>query len=147
MTKAVVSCKRDETLKTAADLMQMKSCGALPVVDDKDRPVGMITDRDICLAAAKFGGTLSDLKLEQAMSRKTAVCDRSDDIETALKKMKKRRIRRLPVIGKEDKLAGIISIADFFNIKKMDKKLTKKIFAAMSSISRAGPIVLREIEE
>ena len=87
-------------------------CGALPVVDAKGKVVGILTDGDLCVAAGKYDRRPSELIAEQAMSRQVANCRATDAIHAALKTMRARKVRRLPVVNEEGKLEGILCVSD-----------------------------------
>ncbi len=72
----------------------------------------MLTDRDICIATATRGARPSDIQVKDVMSRDLAACRLDDDAQAALKTMKERRVRRLPVLDAQGRLAGIVSLND-----------------------------------
>lgn len=112
MTTNVVSCRRGTDLATAARLMLDKRFGTLPVVDEHGRVAGIITDRDIAMAAATRQRNATHIAVHEAMSRHVKTCLANDDIGTALTIMEERRVRRLPVLDGDGRLAGILSIDD-----------------------------------
>lgn len=112
MTRAVKSCRPDDTLAVAARLMWDEDCGCCPVVDEDFRCIGMITDRDICMAALLQGGTLHTLRVDKAMSRELIACAPTDSLEVAAHRMQFHRVRRLPVLDRDGILVGILSIND-----------------------------------
>jgi CBS domain-containing protein len=108
----VKTCRPTDSLNRAAQLMWENRCGAVPVVDSQSRPVGFLTDRDICMAAYTQGKPLAALQVDSAMARKVTSCRLSDDLNSALKLMAEVGVRRLPVVGPEGKLVGILSLDD-----------------------------------
>src|SRR5262249_23135759 len=98
----------------AALLMWDCDCGAVPVIagDSVGQPVGVITDRDICMCALFQGKPLRDLRVDQAMSRGILTCRSEDSIAQAEQAMREARIRRLPVVDSEGSLVGMLSLAD-----------------------------------
>ena len=112
MTTSVQVCRSYETVNTAAHRMWDCDIGAVPVIDDKDRVVGMITDRDICMCALFEGSALGALKVRQAMAKQVQVCRPGDRLADAERVMRDARVRRLPVVGERDVLVGMISLAD-----------------------------------
>jgi CBS domain-containing protein len=88
--------------------------GCLPVSggDGVARVVGMITDRDICMCALFQNKPLRELRVTDAMAKHVQVCRPSDSLADAEMAMREARIRRLPVVDKDDVLVGIISLAD-----------------------------------
>jgi predicted transcriptional regulator len=67
MKQAVQACRRGDALNTAAQIMWEHDCGCVPVVDTENRVIGMITDRDICMAAYTRGEPLQTLRVETAI--------------------------------------------------------------------------------
>src|SRR5207245_173206 len=85
MTADVARCHVGDTAHHAAKLMWDHDCGGLPVVDDRGVPLGMVTDRDICMAAYTRGVPLKDIPIQSVMSRHLYSCRVDDPIETAEK--------------------------------------------------------------
>lgn len=112
MTRPVRACAPTDTLDTAAHLMWEGDCGIVPVVDADGRPVGVLTDRDVCMSALFNGAPLGDLPVSRAMSRELVCLSTSDSIHDALDRMRERRVRRLPVVDAEGRLAGMLSLSD-----------------------------------
>jgi len=112
MMKSPKSCSPTTNLARVSELLWSGNCGALPVVDASGSVLGVITDRDVCLALGWKNVRPSELTAEQAMSRQVAMCKSSDEIHTALGIMRTRKVRRIPVGGETGKLAGILSLSD-----------------------------------
>ncbi len=112
MTAAPKSCRPDRSLADAAKIMWDHDCGCVPVVDDDDRVIGMVTDRDICMAAFTRGQPLHEIPVSEVMSRNIVRCTPEDPIESALAAMGRARVRRLPVVERKGRLAGILSLHD-----------------------------------
>lgn len=112
MTADAKACGPDDSLNRAAQLMWENDCGAVPVVDDELRVIGMVTDRDICMAAYTQGLPLKQSRVDSAMSKGAYTCAVGDDVTIARKRMSERQVRRLPVVDDEGRLAGIISLSD-----------------------------------
>ena len=112
MNRTVKSSNPRDSLNQAAQLMWENTCGAVPVVDDQQKPVGFLTDRDICMAAYTQGGTLERMRVETAMARRVVGCHAGDDLNIALRLMAENGLRRLPVVDSDGKLAGILSLDD-----------------------------------
>jgi len=114
MTTQVHTCSAADTLAEAARLMWDRDCGCLPVcaAENATRVVGMITDRDICMAALFAGRPLHELRVAEAMSRQLLACRSDDSLLDAENAMRRARIRRLPVVDEHGILIGIISLAD-----------------------------------
>ncbi|HVH47061.1 MAG TPA: CBS domain-containing protein [Labilithrix sp.] len=87
-------------------------CGCVPVVDDACRPVGMITDRDICMATYTQGKPPFAIPLSSVMGNTVVTCRADDSIATAEELMRRHRIRRLPVVDASGTIVGILSLND-----------------------------------
>jgi CBS-domain-containing membrane protein len=112
MTRRVFSCRPGDTLATAAGLMWDHDVGCLPVVDEGGQVVGMVTDRDICMAAYTRGTCLRDITISSVMSRRLHACAPEQSVATAEEIMRLDRIRRTPVVDARGRLLGILSLAD-----------------------------------
>lgn len=114
MSHQVTTCSPDDSLEHAASLMWSSDCGCLPVLrpEASGRLEGVITDRDICMAALFQGKALRDVRVEDAMAKKILTCRASDEVQDAQRQMQNEQIRRLPVIGNQGELIGILSMAD-----------------------------------
>ena len=112
MTAEVKCCHAKDSLNTAAQLMWDFDCGCIPVVDDSGRPIAMLTDRDVCMAAYTQGAKLTDRPVASAMSKEIYTCRTDDELALVEEMMRQCRVRRLPVIDAQGRLAGIISLND-----------------------------------
>ena len=113
MTYNVQSCRPESNLAEAAMKMWRGDFGILPVVADGQKVVGMITDRDICMAAATKHHDPANIRVKEVISGKVYGCSPDTDIREALKIMQQKRVRRLPIISAEDgRLQGILSMND-----------------------------------
>ncbi len=115
MTRDVRTCGPDDRLNAAAHIMWDRDCGCVPVVEQADgaaRVVGMLTDRDVCMAAYTQGRPLEDITVRSAMSKEVCACRCTDPLETAVKTLEEHQIRRLPVLDEGGRLMGMLSLAD-----------------------------------
>ncbi len=101
-----------ESLADAAKEMWEKDCGVLPIIKDGRKVVGIITDRDICMATAMRDRNPSSISVEEVMNATVYAAAPEEDIEQALQKMREHKIRRLPVLNAEGELEGILSLND-----------------------------------
>lgn len=92
--------------------MWESDCGVLPVVDEKNKVVGVITDRDACIALTTSDRRASALKVDQVVRSRAFVCDPDDDVQSALSLMRREHVHRLPVVNRAGMLEGILSIND-----------------------------------
>ena len=113
MTSDVQCCGPDTNLAAAAKMMWDSDCGALPVLNTNGQVLGMITDRDICMATATKNRPPSEITVWETTSGKAYTCRATDDVHTALDTMKRERVRRLPVVDDDGGFQGIIAMNDF----------------------------------
>ena len=112
MTAGAKVCMPETSLADAAALMWENDCGALPVVGVEDRVVGMITDRDICFGLTTKYRPPAEVAVGEIITGEVFACGPEDDIHEALKTMRRERVRRLPVVGKDGTLRGLLSMND-----------------------------------
>ena len=110
MSRDVTLLNPDQTICVAASLMAEIDAGALPV-GENDRLVGMITDRDIAIRAVAQGRS-AETKVADVMSKEVLYCFDTDEIDDVARNMGKARVRRLPVVNRDKRLVGIVSLGD-----------------------------------
>jgi len=111
MTRDVECIEPNRTLQEAASRMKAIDVGPLPVCEN-DRLVGMITDRDIVVRAVAQGHNPRIEKVRDVMTRDVACCTEDQDIEQVARLMNHKQIRRLAVLNRNQRLVGIVSLAD-----------------------------------
>jgi len=112
MSKTVQTCRTTDALDRAAQLMWNHDIGCVPVIDEFGRAAGVITDRDICMAAYTRGTGLQGVPVTTAMSSHVISCKPSTDVSAAGALMQQSQIRRLPVLDEDGQLVGMISLGD-----------------------------------
>jgi CBS domain-containing protein len=112
MSRPAYTCSPTDSLNTAAQLMWERDCGAIPVVDEMGELVGIVTDRDICMAAYTQGKQLHAIPVAVAMTRQVYWCKPGDSIETAERLMRENRVRRVPVVDGSKRPVGLLSLDD-----------------------------------
>lgn len=123
MNREVHSCRPETNLSMAAMQMWDGDFGVLPVLANGGTVVGMITDRDICMAAATKHCDPASIQVEEVMTGQVYGCSPETEIHEALKIMQQRKVRRLPVMNANDgKLAGILSLNDIALKAQADAK-------------------------
>jgi CBS domain-containing protein len=112
MTSDVKYCNLDTNLAAAARIMWEEDCGAIPVTDSRGTVVGLITDRDICIAGATRSRTEGEIPVKEVISKSLFSCAPGDDVRGALETMRVQKVRRLPVVDQAGRLMGIVSLHD-----------------------------------
>lgn len=112
MTQPAVTCHVNDTLQTAAMRMWNHDCGALPVVNDEGTVTGMITDRDICLAAYTQVRALDEMLVNTAMSHHAITARPEQKLDEVEHLMAEHQIRRLPVVDDSGAPLGMLSLND-----------------------------------
>jgi CBS domain-containing protein len=117
MTRDVHMVKPDQSIVDAARMMADCDCGALPV-SDNDRLVGMITDRDIVIRALAQGKAINT-QIKDVMSTDVKYCFEEDDLGDVARNMGDIQMRRLPVVSRDKRLVGIVSLGDIATSDEM----------------------------
>jgi CBS domain-containing protein len=131
MSRDVQVTTPDQSIIEAAKMMADCDCGVLPVREN-DRLVGMLTDRDIVvrgLAQGKDGNS----QVRDVMSAEVKYCFEDDDVDDVARNMGDLQIRRLPVVSRDKRLVGIVSLGDIATTEEQDSA-----GEALSSISEAS---------
>lgn len=111
MTREVTVVSPNDTVQEAARMMAQIDAGILPVAEN-DRLVGMITDRDIAIRAVAAGKDPSQCRVRDAMTTEVRYCFEDEPISEVADNMAELQVRRLPVVSREKRLVGIVSLCD-----------------------------------
>jgi len=112
MTKGVECIRPSESILAAAQKMKSLNVGTLPVCGENDRLVGMLTDRDIAIRAVAEGQDPRTGRVQDIMTPKVVYVFEDEDITEAARLMRENQIRRLIVLNRDKRLAGIVSLGD-----------------------------------
>ncbi|HEX5050248.1 MAG TPA: CBS domain-containing protein [Planctomycetota bacterium] len=115
MTEHLISCAAADSLATAARLLLDEDCDCVPVVDHGGRVRGMLTDRDICMAAFKTGRSLAELRVRDAMAKDVASTRPSASLAAAVMVMRSRGICQLPVLDAQNRMIGLLRCNDLLS--------------------------------
>src|SRR4030095_17179210 len=135
MSHPVVTCPSDCTADVPARLMWEFDCGVIPLVDHDGRVAGVITDRDLCMAALMQGRPLFEIHVSTAMSRDVVCCHPDDSVELAETQMRDNQIRRVPIIDEDGHPIGVFSMSDLARLalgakpSVLDRGLTRALGA------------------
>jgi CBS domain-containing protein len=135
MTSLPLTCGPQSNLAEVAQLMWKGDCGIVPITDDSGKLLGVITDRDICIAAATQDRAPSSIRTAEMPHGDVFACRPEDDAQIALTLMRERRVRRVPVTTNDGTLVGILSINDLALMAEDRGELTTAdVLNAMKSI-------------
>jgi CBS domain-containing protein len=110
MTKEVKCCGPDTNLAAATELMWSTDCGILPVMDN-GKLVGIVTDRDICIALGTQNRRATEVRAGEIASHDVQTCAVDADVDSAMAAMRRAKIHRLPVVD-DGKMVGILALND-----------------------------------
>lgn len=146
MTHDVKTCAADAPLSVAAQIMWDNDCGIVPVVADDGRAVGVITDRDVCIACWSRDTRPSEIRVADCMSQPVKTCDTDETIETAEEIMRSGQVRRLPVTDADGRLVGIVSLNDMARAAERARAAKRKgipssrFVETLAAICRRRPV-------
>jgi len=114
MTKNPAFCAPSSSVQTAALVMQQKDTGILPVTEDafSRTLVGVVTDRDLCLAVLARGRDPAHVWVQECMTHDPVTCRLDEEVGAALRQMREHQVRRIPVVDEAGNLKGIVSLGD-----------------------------------
>jgi CBS domain-containing protein len=112
MTRTVATCRPETNLASAVEILWNRNCGFLPVVDGGGNVIGIVTDRDLCIALGTRNRLPAETTVGEVMTRKVVFCNPTDEIYQVLPLMAEAKVRRLPVVSRTGKLEGILSMDD-----------------------------------
>jgi CBS domain-containing protein len=111
MTTRVTWVGPDTTLPEIARRMRAEDIGSVPIAHN-DRLIGMVTDRDIVIRGVAEGGAIERMTAHEVMSPSILYCFENESVATVLKNMGENQVRRLPVMNREKRLVGMVSLGD-----------------------------------
>jgi CBS domain-containing protein len=136
MTSKPTCCGPEDSIQDVAKAMTGNSIGAIPVIDDDGRPVGIVTDRDICCRAVAEGKG-ADTKVSDVMSEDVVTTSPHEDLDSCCNRMEKTQIRRAVVTDSEGKCCGMVAQADI--ARRADGSETAELVQEISKPSgRSG---------
>jgi CBS domain-containing protein len=140
MTRTPVMCLPSSTVQEVARMMLENDCGEVPVVRAKDAPelLGVITDRDICCRAIAVNRNPSTTQVTECMSSPVFTVNVDTDLSRALRVFQEKEVRRLPVVDKNNKCVGILSLSDV--AEKAPEHFAREVLRASSKPSSSPGI-------
>jgi len=122
MSHPVVTCPVDSTADVPARLMWEFDCGVIPMTDQEGRLAGIITDRDVCMAALTQNKPLGDIQAASAMAKNVAACRPDDSVEAVETAMRANQIRRIPIIDADGRPVGLVAMNDLARLAARARK-------------------------
>jgi|SRR5436190_11120782 len=121
-------CVRDsDSIMDAARIMQNADTGVVPVVDDGNKIIGMITDRDIVVRLIAAGKDPQKARVNEAMTKSVRKVDEDAKIDDVVELMSNAQIRRVPVVNRSNEIVGIVSLADLATGQTKTGKVGKTV--------------------
>ncbi|GAB4577354.1 MAG: CBS domain-containing protein [Anaerolineales bacterium] len=132
MTSNPTCCTPETNLQKVAQMMVENDCGCIPVVENKAtmKPVGVVTDRDICCRTVAEGQNPLDMTAEEVMSSPVVIVTPEDSIEDCCQVMEEHQIRRVPVVDADGGCCGMVAQADV--ALKTSKQTTAEVVKQVS---------------
>ena len=112
LSPAAITCRPEESLQRAAQLLWEHDLGAVPVVDGEQKLLGILTDRDLCMAAFTRGSGLHGHSVASAMSKTVYTLTPKDSLAKAHTLLRTHQIRRAPVVDAQGVLVGVLTLGD-----------------------------------
>ncbi len=141
MNREVRACFVTDSMNQAAQIMWENDCGCVPVVDAESHVVGIVTDRDVCMAAYTQGRPLAEILVGTAASTKVVTVGEEDSLHQAELLMHDAQVRRLPVVDANQHLVGILSISDLArHARELGDGIPAHIVGALVGISQRRPV-------
>jgi CBS domain-containing protein len=132
-TPDIVYCDPDTSVLAAARIMRERHVGDLVVVDESEEgdhiPLGMVTDRDIVIEVLAQGRDAQSVTVSEIMRKPAVIARGNEDASQAVARMKVHGVRRIPVLGDNRRLAGIISLDDLLRQLAADANQLAEIVA------------------
>ena len=139
MTPFPATCGPADNLAHAAEHMWDADCGIVPVVDERGHVLGVVTDRDICIAAATRGLSPADIAAGDMVHGHTVVIRETESVSAALALMRRHRIRRLPVVTEQGILHGMLSLDDVaYSVGESGGATADDIVATLKALYEIG---------
>jgi len=130
--------RQEECLDQAARVLWEQDCGFVPVVDGADMLVGVVTDRDLCMASFSQSKALAAVPVTEVMTRQVTICQPEDALSDAMAEMAKAQVHRMPVVDDQGALVGVLSVSDVMQLAAARPTAVpaKQLVATMAAITK-----------
>ena len=139
LTKDPQVVRPDASICDAAKKMKQLDVGMLPVCDG-ERLIGAVTDRDLAIRAVAEGRDANRTFVHEVMSRDVLYCFEEDNLEQAAIIMEEKQVRRLPVLNRQKRLVGIVSLGDLA-LRADDEVLVEEVLECVSEVPHSSPAI------
>jgi CBS domain-containing protein len=140
MSRNVQTCAASDSVNDAARIMWEQDCGCVPVVEADGIVVGIITDRDICMAAYTQGRGLMHMNVESAASKNVVTIGKDESLRRAKELMREAQVRRLPVVDSGGRLVGLLSLSDLArHVPDFGERVGEPLLGALAAICQPRP--------
>ncbi len=137
MTRNVRTCAASDSMNDAARIMWEHDCGCVPVVEADGTVVGIITDRDICMAAYTQGRRLMHMNVGDAAAKNVVTIGKDESLRRAKELMRDAQVRRLPVVDPAGRLVGLLSLSDLArHVPDFGERVGEPLLGALAAISQ-----------
>ena len=119
MTRSIATVQREETLQAAAKRMREMDVGSLPVLDGQAL-VGIVTDRDITIRGVADGMVAQESRVADVMTADVRCCRADDSNDGVMDQMIDAQVRRLPVLGANNEVVGVVALGDLATRQSAD---------------------------
>ncbi|HJT21802.1 MAG TPA: CBS domain-containing protein [Nitrospira sp.] len=148
MTPNPSYCVPEHTSVQAARIMKDKNVGIVPVVETEAKRtlIGVVTDRDLCLAVVATGRHPDSVRIRETMTDTLVTCRPDEDISSAADRMREHQIRRVPVVDEQGMLAGMVSTADILQRSNLPSDRTHETMKKVTEPTEqaSGPRARKE---
>jgi CBS domain-containing protein len=142
MTKDVATCTPHDDILHAMTLMRDHRCGFLPVVDDQGIVVGVVTDRDLCIALLRRDRAPERVPVTDAMSHPAFGCFPDENLKVLLGRMGNHHVRRMVVFDRVGRLEGVVSMDDIARVPRHHGTPSAEEIADALKIIAMGPSLI-----
>jgi CBS domain-containing protein len=139
MTVDPACCRASTPIRDVAQLMVVNDCGEIPVLDEQDCPVGVVTDRDVCCRVVAAGLNPDAVTAMHCMSRPCVTIRDDASLDECCQLVKHHQIRRVPVVDAKGRCRGIVAQADL--ARALDEENAGSVVRAVSKPTSNSPIV------
>lgn len=122
MCENVTYINPNSTISDCAKLMCDKHIGCIPVCNNEQKVIGLVTDRDLILRCVACGKNTNTTPVSEIMTSNVCYCNQNEEIDNAQKIMSENQIRRLPIVDDNNKIIGIITLGDLCKYENIDTK-------------------------